>query len=54
MEGVPADYFRTLGDNYLEKGYFDKAARAYQCALQKGLDSIYVKKLIEKYPQLRQ
>jgi len=54
IEGVPADYFRTLGDNYLEKGYFDKAARAYQCALQKGLDSMYVKKLVEKYPQLRQ
>jgi len=54
IEGVPADYFRTLGDNYLEKGYFDRAARAYQCALQTGLDSIYVKKLIEKYPQLRQ
>ena len=54
IDGVPAEYFRVLGDNYLEKGYFDRAARAYQRALQTGLDSSYLEKLIEKYPQLKQ
>jgi hypothetical protein len=45
---------QELGDFHLSRRDFRKAAEAYRVAVQKGLDSMYVKKLIENYPQLKE
>jgi tetratricopeptide (TPR) repeat protein len=50
----PAIVFQKLGDYYLNKTEFQKAAETYSVALQKGLDSTYVQQLLESHPQLRQ
>lgn len=51
---APLDFVKALGDYHLSAGAYEEAAEAYRRALQKGLDSMYVKKLIEKYPQLKE
>jgi tetratricopeptide (TPR) repeat protein len=50
---APMEAIGELGDYYLGQGEYEKAGEAYYRALQKGLDSLYVKGLIEKYPQLK-
>jgi Flp pilus assembly protein TadD len=47
-----SSYFRSAGDSYLRRGTFNLAARAYTYALDRGLDSSYVKQLQRQYPQL--
>ena len=47
------DYFRQAADAYLEKSAFDQAARAYDYAIRRGLDSAYVKELETRIPQLK-
>jgi len=49
---APSQFLKGLGDWYLGKKDFTKSAEAYRVALQKGLDSVYVKQLIAKYPEL--
>ena len=53
-DDAPVQFIQKLGDYYLQKGEYQLAAETYERALQKGLDSSYLEKLIEKYPQLRQ
>jgi tetratricopeptide (TPR) repeat protein len=49
----PTIVFQKLGDYYLSKSEFQKAAETYAVALQRGLDSAYVNALVDKYPQLK-
>ncbi len=49
-----AELLKALGDSFLRRKDYKRAAEAYRVAAQKGLDSSYLEKLIEKYPQLRQ
>jgi|GEM_PF-4643512 len=47
-------YYPVLGDLLLSKERFAQAAEAYRRGLQKGLDSVYVSKLAEQYPLLKE
>jgi len=49
---APSQFLKGLGDWYLGKKDFTRSAEAFRAALQKGLDSVYVKQLIAKYPEL--
>ncbi len=51
---VRFSFFQALGDFHMSRKDFPKAAEAYREALRRGLDSSYVQKVIEKYPQLKQ
>jgi Tfp pilus assembly protein PilF len=51
---VPFDYLRGIGNLYLSRQQYKYAATAYRVALQRGLDSMYVKKLMEEHPPLRE
>jgi tetratricopeptide (TPR) repeat protein len=53
LTDMPYDYFRQAGDAYLDKKAFAHAAQAYKYALDRGLDSSYVKNLSRKFPQLK-
>ncbi len=51
---APLEYSREMGEYYLMLGNFNDAARVFNDAIiNKGLDSIYINDLKEKYPQLR-
>lgn len=48
------EYSKEMGEYYLSLGNFDDAARVYNDAIKnKGLDSLYIKNLKAKYPQLK-
>jgi tetratricopeptide (TPR) repeat protein len=53
-EDAPVDFIRRLGDYYIQLGDYHSASQAYQRALQRGLDSSYVKALVQQYPRLQQ
>ena len=52
-DDAPLHIIQWLADYYLQQGQYDDAARAYEKALEKGLDSSYVDSLQQRYPQLR-
>jgi len=49
---TPLIVFKELGDYYLKSEQYKRSAEAFRAALQKGLDSVYVKQLMEKYSEL--
>ncbi len=51
---APLDIVKSLGDYYLSLGAYEEAARTYEKALEKGLDSAYVDSLLSCHPQLQQ
>jgi tetratricopeptide (TPR) repeat protein len=53
-DDAPVQVLQKLGNYYLQKEKYQLAAKTYQRALQKGLDSAYVNQLTEKHPQLLQ
>ena len=53
LTDMPYDYFRQAGDAYLDRKAFDQAAQAYKYAIDRGLDSVYVKRLLEKFSPLK-
>ena len=53
LTDMPYDYFRQAGDAYLDRKAYAHAARAYKYALERGLDSAYVRNLSGKFPQLK-
>ena len=51
---VTYDYFRQAGDAYLERHAYSHAARAYEYAVERGLDPGYVLDMQKVHPQLKQ
>ena len=49
---VPYDLFRSMGNNYVKMGHYAEAARAYEFALQRGMDSAWLIEQRAKYPRL--
>jgi len=43
---------KRIGDSYLARGHYNKAAAAYRLALERGLDSTIFSELMIEYPQL--
>jgi tetratricopeptide (TPR) repeat protein len=52
-DDTPVAFLQDLGDLYVLKGDFRQAATAYERSLAKGLDSAYVEKVVNTYPQLK-
>ncbi|MEW6051886.1 MAG: tetratricopeptide repeat protein [Candidatus Zixiibacteriota bacterium] len=52
VDGVPSDYFKQAGDAFVARSAYPQAARAFTYALERGLDSSYVRVLQTKHPQL--
>ena len=51
---APLEYSMEMGEYYLSLGNFNDAARVFNDAIKnKGLDSLYIKSLKTKYPQLK-
>ena len=53
LTDMPYDYFHQTGDAYLAKKAFGHATRAYEYAIERGLDTAYVIGLKEKFPQVK-
>ncbi|MFH1373405.1 MAG: tetratricopeptide repeat protein [bacterium] len=51
---VPPMWLKELGDYMVSKGDFSAAADGYRRAMEKGLDSSYVRETAELYPQLKE
>ncbi|HVP07459.1 MAG TPA: tetratricopeptide repeat protein, partial [Candidatus Acidoferrum sp.] len=49
---TPYQYLRLIGDNCLQKGDVDRAARAYAAGLKNGLDTSYVRRMAGQFPEL--
>jgi tetratricopeptide (TPR) repeat protein len=51
-DDVPVPYFMTLGDRLMNAGQREFALNVYRRAIAKGLDSVAVRQLVLKYPEL--
>lgn len=50
----PPYVMNELGDFYLSQQDYTKALNAYRTAIARGMDSTYLRQLIERYPALKQ
>ncbi|RKX27246.1 MAG: hypothetical protein DRP45_01535 [Candidatus Zixiibacteriota bacterium] len=52
-DDAPVKYIQMLGDLHLSRADYHSAAEAYRRALEKGLDTAYVRQKQAEHPQLR-
>jgi len=52
LDDASIKLLQRVAEYYLKLGDYHNATQTYRRALQKGLDSVYIKQLIAKYPEL--